>query len=52
MDFVRREDGLVRMYVELNKGQGWENIKREEITPELISSKCRYLLRPYTVGYS
>ncbi|CAG8255122.1 unnamed protein product [Penicillium salamii] len=49
VDFVRREDGLVRMYVELNKGEGWENITREEITPELISSKCRYLLRPYTL---
>jgi phenol 2-monooxygenase len=51
VDFVRRENGLVRMYVELNKGPRWEDLKRVEITPELIIDKCRYLLRPYTVCY-
>lgn len=50
VDFVRREEGLVRMYVELNKGSEGEHITRETITPELIIKKCQYMLRPYSVG--
>ncbi|KAJ6113569.1 hypothetical protein N7523_006886 [Penicillium sp. IBT 18751x] len=49
VDFVRREDGLVRMYVELNKGPEWEGLDRDQITPELIIKKCQFLLRPYTL---
>ncbi|RHZ50993.1 uncharacterized protein CDV56_105409 [Aspergillus thermomutatus] len=47
VDFVRREEGLVRMYVELNKGPEGEHIRREDITPELIIQKCQYMVRPY-----
>ncbi|KAJ5670392.1 uncharacterized protein N7477_005755 [Penicillium maclennaniae] len=49
VDFVRREDGLVRMYVELNKGPEWEGLDRDQITAELIIKKCQFLLRPYTL---
>ncbi|EEP79376.1 conserved hypothetical protein [Uncinocarpus reesii 1704] len=47
VDFVRREEDLVRMYVELNKGPEGEHITRDVITPELIIKKCQYLLRPF-----
>ncbi|EAW15299.1 FAD binding domain protein [Aspergillus clavatus NRRL 1] len=47
VDFVRREEGLVRMYVELNKGPQGAQIRREDITPELIIEKCQYMVRPY-----
>lgn len=51
VDFVRREEGLVRMYVELNKGPLRKDLRREDITPELIIHVCQYMIRPYTVGY-
>nr|P0DUL5.1 RecName: Full=FAD-dependent monooxygenase hkm7; AltName: Full=Hancockiamides biosynthesis cluster protein 7 [Aspergillus hancockii] len=48
VDFVRREEGLTRIYVELNKcAAGWEALERDTITPELILEKCRYIIRPY-----
>ncbi|KAI1993983.1 hypothetical protein LOZ51_002844 [Ophidiomyces ophidiicola] len=50
VDFVRREDCLIRMYVELNKGREGEGITREAITPELIIDKCQRMLRPYKLG--
>ncbi|EAW25741.1 FAD binding domain protein [Aspergillus fischeri NRRL 181] len=49
IDFVPREKGLVRMYVQLNKGQAWEGLRRADITPELIIEKCRFIIRPYKV---
>ncbi|GFF22616.1 FAD binding domain protein [Aspergillus udagawae] len=47
VDFVRREEGLVRMYVELNKGPEVKHFRREDITPEFIIQRCQYLIRPY-----
>ncbi|CEO59274.1 Putative FAD binding domain protein [Penicillium brasilianum] len=47
LDFVRREEGLIRMYVELNKGPEGKHICRENITPEAIVQKCQYMIRPY-----
>jgi phenol 2-monooxygenase len=51
VDFVRREEGLVRMYVELNKGSSGKHLRREDITPELIIQMCQYLIRPYKVSH-
>ncbi|KAL4758567.1 FAD binding domain-containing protein [Aspergillus foveolatus] len=50
VDFVRREEGLVRMYVELNKGPSGKHLRREDITPELIIQICQYLIRPYKLN--
>ncbi|KAL4956622.1 FAD binding domain-containing protein [Aspergillus filifer] len=50
VDFVRREQGMTRMYVELNKTvSGWQALDRESITPDSIIEKCRHIIRPYKV---
>lgn len=48
--FFRRERGMTRFYVQLNRGKDTEKLRKESITQETIIEKIRYMLRPYTVS--
>lgn len=47
--FLRRERGLTRFYVQLNRADE-EEFPAASITQELIIRKLQSLLRPYTVS--
>jgi hypothetical protein len=49
--FLRRERGLTRFYVQLNRADE-EEFPAASITQELIIQKLRSLLSPYTVSDS
>ncbi|KAJ5140422.1 hypothetical protein N7448_003830 [Penicillium atrosanguineum] len=46
----RRERGMTRFYVQLNKGKDEEILRRESVTQETITEKIKFMLRPYTVN--
>jgi hypothetical protein len=46
--FLRRERGLIRFYVQLNRAD--EELPITSITQELIIERLQKLLRPYTVS--
>lgn len=47
--FFRRERGMTRFYVQLNRGPDGEHMRRESVTHETIIEKIKSMLRPYTV---